>query len=87
MHTMFEMYLAPGHSSEGLLSQETLDDTKAQIMTRAEAEKVGFGGLPEGPEGIEQRFIVVQKIDERRIMNLLESSPQVAKFAVHEVNI
>ncbi len=87
MHTMFEIYLAPGHSGEGLLTQQTIDDTMAQVMTRHEAEQVGFGGLPEAPPGVEQRFIIVSKSDERRIMNVLEASPQVAKFAAHEVNL
>ena len=87
MHTLFELYLAPGHHGEGLITQETLDDTQAQVMTREQAEKVGFSGLPAGPEGIKQLWIVVGKIDERRIMNHLEASPQVAKFTIHAVDI
>jgi hypothetical protein len=86
MHTMFEVYLAPGSFGE-LLTEETARDTMAQVMTKEEAEQVGFAGLPDGPEGVEQRFIVVAKSDERRILNALEANPLVAKFALHEVNI
>jgi hypothetical protein len=85
MHTMFEVFLVPGATGDGLLSQETLDDTLAQVMTREQAEAVGFSGLPDA-EG-SRLFIVVAKRDEKRIMNALEASNQVGRFAVHPVDI
>lgn len=91
MHVMIEAYLvsgsAPGATGVGLFTDETLTDTQAQVMTRDQAAALGFGGLPEAPAGVSQLFIVVSKGDERRIINALESNPEVAKFAVHEVNI
>ena len=85
MHTMFEVFLVPGSTGEGLLSQETLDDTLAQVMTREQAEAVGFSGIPDADD--DRLFIVVAKRDEKRIMNALEASNQVGRFAVHPVDI
>lgn len=85
MHSMFEVYLVPGATGEGLLSQETLDDTLAQVMTKDQAEAVGFSGIPEADE--DRLFIVVARRDEKRIMNALEASHQVGRFAVHPVDI
>jgi len=91
MHVMIELYLAPGATGEGLFTQETLDDTQAQVMTPEQAKAVGFDGLPddpqEGAERRERRLVVVGKIDERRIINVLEASPQVSNFQVHDVDI
>jgi len=87
MHVMFEVYLAPGATGEGMFTQETLDDTMAQMMTPEQAKAVGFDGLPEPPEGVNSVFIVVAKRDERRILNVLERSPDAAKFRMHEVSI
>ncbi len=87
MHVMFEVYLAPGATGEGMFTQETLDDTMAQMMTPEQAKAVGFDGLPEPPEGVSSVFVVVAKRDERRIYNVLEGNPQAAQFRVHEVNI
>jgi hypothetical protein len=85
MHVMIEVHLAPGASGEGIFTQETLDDTQAQIMTREEASKLGFAGLPEAPE--DALFIVVTKSDERRILNVLEMSPLAVQFRVHDVDL
>ena len=87
MHVMFEVVLAPGALGEGLISQETLKDTQAQVMTREEAEQVGFQGIPDDPHGRDRRFVVVAKRDERRIMNQLEANPEVAGFQPHYVDI
>ena len=84
---MFQVFLAPGHPGEELLTPQTVDDTMAQVMTPEEAAAVGFSGLPEAPEGVQQRFIIVGQSDRRRIMQALEHSPQVAKFAVHEISL
>jgi len=52
-----------------------------------EAEKVGFHGLPDDPAGRERMLVVVSKIDERRIQNVLEASPQAGAFRVHLVDL
>ncbi|MEM1030204.1 MAG: hypothetical protein AAF928_22175 [Myxococcota bacterium] len=87
MHVMFEIYLAPGATGEGMFTQETLDDTMAQMMSPEDAKAVGFDGLPSPPEGVRSVFVVVAKRDERRIHNALEASPQAAQFRVHPVDI
>lgn len=87
MHVLFEVYLAPGASGEGLLSEETVKDTQAQVMTVEEAAKVGFHGLPDDPAGRERMLIVVGKVDERRIQNVLEASPQAGGFRLHLVDL
>jgi len=85
MHVMFEVFLKPGTTGEGLVSEETLADTQAQIMTPDEAKAVGLDGLPDDPEGRERRFIVIAKSDERRIYHQLELSPEVTAFRLHEI--
>jgi len=87
MHVMFEVFLAPGSSGAGLLTQETIDDTAAQVMTVEQAEKIGFSGLPADAEGRARLLVVVAKVDERRIQNVLEASPQIAGFRVHLVDL
>ena len=84
---MFLVYLAPGSSGEGLLTEETLKDTLAQVMTEEQAEAVGFSGMPADPEGRERRFIVVAQGDSRRVMGQLEMNPQVAQFSVHDITL
>lgn len=80
---MFEVYLAPDAGDEGLLTEETIHDTKAQVMTTEEAAATGFSPVPDAPPERERRLIIVGKIDERRIQNALEASPKVAGFRVH----
>ncbi|MEM9692354.1 MAG: hypothetical protein AAGA56_07405 [Myxococcota bacterium] len=87
MHIMLEVYLSAGASGEGLLTQETLDDTQAQVMTAEQAAAVGFSGLPEPAAPGDRRFIIATKSDERRLMNALEASAQVAQFRSHDVNL
>ena len=87
MHVLYEAYLAPGASGEGLLSEETVRDTQAQLMTVQDAEKVGFQNEPEDAAGRERLLIVVGKIDERRIQNVLEADPRVAAFRVHLIDL
>ena len=87
MHVMFEVILAPGASAKGLLSQETIEDTKAQVMTRAEAEKVGFQGIRDEPQGRDRRFIVVVRSDQRRIQNRLDALPEVTGYEVHDFDL
>jgi hypothetical protein len=85
MHVLFEVFLKSGTSGEGLLTDETLADTQAQIMTPEDAKAVGIEGIPDDPEGRLRLLIVVSKSDERRIYNQLELSGDVTAFRVHEV--
>lgn len=87
MHVMFEVYLTPGSFGQGLLTKETQADTQAQIMTKEEAEQVGFAGLPDDPQGRERRFIVCAEKDARRITNALTASAEVAAFDMHAINL
>jgi hypothetical protein len=86
MLMVFEVFLAPGADGSELLSAETIRSTQAQIMTLAEAKKVGFGGLPDPPPGKEVRLIAVAKRDANWIHRALETSEAVAGFRMHEVD-
>ena len=87
MHLMFEVFLTPGSFGQGLLTAETQADTQAQVMTKAEAEAVGFGGLPDDPQGRERRFIICAEMHGRRIQNALTASADVAAFDMHPVDM
>jgi hypothetical protein len=87
MHVMFECFLAPGALGQALISDETLRDTQAQVMTAEEAVAVGFSGLPEDPAGRQRRFIVCTQTDARRIEKQLEMNNEVAAFRMHEINL
>lgn len=82
---IFEVYVAPGHNPDELLSKETLDETQAQVMTFAEAKAVGFSGLSEPPAGREVRLIAVNHRDAQWIHRKLESNHGVTSYKVHEV--
>jgi hypothetical protein len=86
MMAVFEVYLAPGADAAELLSAETLKATAAQVMTLAEAKKVGFGGLPEPPPGKDVRLIAVARRDAPWIHRALETSEAATGFRVHEVD-
>jgi hypothetical protein len=84
MLTVFEVHLVPGSDASGLLSPEILNETKAQVMTVAEAKAVGFGGLPDlGPN---VRLIAINKRDAQWIQRALERSDIVSGFKIHEVD-
>ena len=85
MWTLFEVFLVPGALGGELLTQETLDDTQAQVMTPEEAAKVGFQGIPERP-GTQRQLIVCKHSTAGRIQNALEASAQVGQFQVHHVD-
>jgi hypothetical protein len=86
MKAVFEVYLVKGAGSENLLSAEMLRETSAQVMTLAEAERVGFQGV-EPLAGVgELRLIAVQRRDAPWIHRTLETSDAVASFRVHEVD-
>lgn len=86
MLVVFEVHLVPGGDADGILSAETVRSTNAQVMTLAEAKKVGFGGLPEPPDGREVRLIAVSKRDASWIHRALETSEAVGGFRAHEVD-
>ncbi|NUP05789.1 MAG: hypothetical protein HOW73_06990 [Polyangiaceae bacterium] len=82
--TVFEVHLNPGSIADELLSAEVKKETNAQVMTVAEAKKVGFGGLPDlGPN---VRLIAVAKRDGGWIQKVLEASHIVSGFRVHHVD-
>lgn len=85
MLNLFVAHLTPGADPSQILSAETVSDTGAAVMTPAEAKAVGFGGLPQFPPG-NVALIVVKTIDRGRILNSLEASPLVARFAMHDVD-
>ena len=84
MMVLVEVHLAPGKKTFEL-SKETLEETKAQVMTPAEAAGVGFEGLPAAPGDHAVFYVAVRQVDSRWIMNALEADPNVASFKVHEV--
>jgi hypothetical protein len=85
MMVVFEVFVAPGASPDGLISVEMSRDTGAQVMTIDQARKVGFSGI-EVPEGREVRLIAVGKRDAPWIHRSLETNEAVASFRVHEVD-
>jgi hypothetical protein len=86
MMVVFEVHLAPGSDANGLFSQETLRETNAQVMTFADARKVGFAGLGDPPADHEVRLVAVAKPDARWIQHALEANEGVAGFKMHEVD-
>jgi hypothetical protein len=86
MMVVFEVHVVPGCDPTHILTQETLRDTQAQVMTRAEAHKVGFHGLPEPPADHEVRYVAVAKRDEQRIQRSFESNEVVGLFRKFDVD-
>ena len=85
MLRVFEVYIAAGGEVEGLLSEEVLQETMAQIMTDEEAVQVGFQGIAPDPEGRERRWIAVSTRDARFIQSRLDSDPDVVGYRSHDV--
>jgi hypothetical protein len=85
MIVVFEVFVAPGASPDGLISQEIQRDTGAQVMTLDEARKVGFSGIAESAGSV-VRLIAVRKRDAPWIHRTLETSEAVGSFRVHEVD-
>lgn len=86
MMVVFDVYLAPGADPEELLTKEVLKETKAQVMSVAEAEKAGLAGLPEPELKTERRIVLVPKRDAPWIQRALETSPAATGFRVHDVD-
>jgi hypothetical protein len=55
-------------------------------MTRSEAQKVGFHGLPEAPKDHEVRYVAVSKRDEQRIQRSFEANDAVGLFRKFDVD-
>ena len=87
MHLLFEVYLVPGAKAEQLLTQETLEDTKARIMTRPELEAEGFGGIKDDPRDRDRRYIVIRRSDHNRIANWLDTHQEVTGYQVHDFDL
>lgn len=87
MLVLFEVLVAPGHDPDALLSEETLADTEAQVMTLAEAAAVGFQGAQPDPKGREIRLIAVTPGDARYVQRRLEANDAVLSFKPHEVEV
>lgn len=86
MLKVYEVYLVPGADPEELLSDEVKRETNAQVMTFADATKVGFSGLPD-PGDKPARLIAVNPKDGPWIHRLLEGSELVAGFRAHDVDV
>lgn len=82
---VFEVFVAPGADPSQILREETCRETQAQIMTLAEAQKMGLRGVPD-PGGKEVRLILVKRQYLNWIHRSLEMSDAVAIFRVHELD-
>ena len=84
MH-IFECHLAAGSDASTLISEETRRETQAQVMTQEEARAVGFGAIAEAKGGGEVRLVAVAARDTQWIHRVMERSPIVTSYKVHEV--
>jgi hypothetical protein len=84
MH-IFECHLVAGSDPSTLLSEETLRETQAQVMTPEEALAVGFGRFSPPKDGGEVRLVAVALRDAQWIHRVMERSPLVTSYKVHEV--
>lgn len=82
---VFEVFVAPGADPSQILREETCRETQAQIMTLADAQKMGLRGVPD-PGGKEVRLILVKRQYLNWIHRSLEMSDAVAIFRVHELD-
>lgn len=82
---VFEVYVAAGFDPDEILSQETREETGAQVMTLGEARAVGFTGIPDPPAGRTVRLIAVNQRDGQFVHRKLEASAAVTSYKVHEV--
>ncbi len=82
---LFEVYLEPGSFGQGILSDETRNDTGAQVMSDSDAATAGFDGLPGNETGSDRCWIACRNGDAGRIMNALNMSGSVSQFKPHEI--
>jgi hypothetical protein len=86
MMVVFEVHVVPGSDPTRIVTSETLRETQAQVMTIAEARKVGFGGLPDPPADHEVRLIAVAKRDASFIQRALEANEACGQFRMFDVD-
>ena len=87
MHLLFEVYLVPGAKGEQLLTQETLEDTKARIMTRPELEAEGFHEIKDDPQNRERRYVVIRRSDQNRLANWFDVHQEVTGYEIHDFDL
>ena len=85
MLIVYEVVAAQGENPEGLLSEEVLNETQAQIMTIGEARAVGFTAAVPHPQGLEIRLVAVAPRDAQFVLRRLEASAAVQSFRAHEI--
>lgn len=81
---LFEVYLNPG-VYELSLSEELLRETKAQVMTYAQAVAVGLEGLPPPKPGQEMRLVAVADRDSKWVTQSLNAHGDVGNFRAHNI--
>ena len=81
---VFEVHLQAGADGQGILSEEILAETGAQMMTTAEAAAVGFEGVKQDPK---VRLIAVRRSDAGWIEKALERAHDVVGYTKHEVDM
>ena len=86
MLILYEVVIPTGKSPDGLLSEEVLRETQAQVMTLDEASALGFSGAQPDKKGREVRLIAVAPRDAQFIQRRLEASDAVQSFRKHEVD-
>lgn len=84
---LFEVVISSSREAGGLLSEEVLAETMAQVMTLEEAAAAGFNGMQPDPKGRDLRFVAVAPRDAQFIQRRLEANPTVLSFRVHEVDV
>jgi hypothetical protein len=85
MLTVFEVILdAARDRNHPILSEETVQETSAQVMTPDEARHVGLGDFGAPTPGREKLLIAVNARDARWIQAALERSAAVTGYKIHE---
>lgn len=85
MLILFVVYLYPNVHTNELLSEEMVEHSKVQLMTLAQADKLGFKGIPPHPQGGDTWVIVASRRDANWIQRSLDSNPAVAQYQQAEV--
>ena len=85
MLIVFEVVIARGEDASTFLSQDVLEETRAQIMTIDEGRAVGFTRAEPRADGLEVRLVAVAERDARFVQSRLEGSSVVQSFRAHEV--
>ncbi len=81
---VFEVHVVSGGSDTPLLSDETLAETQAQVMSPSEARQLGFQGIPDAPN---LKLVVVAPKDRRFMEQIFERTADVTGFRVHEIDM